>query len=111
MFFFRDIRWRSSVPGVWFISSGLVGSESVSVSRGRSPSVSTLCVSTLSGTGLVVVGPPVVHLLQVGLLRVGRVVVVVVVLVVVVVQIGPEGESPLHLARSEVPGVMKSPAV
>ena len=49
-----------------------------------------------------------VGLQQVGLLRVGRVVVVVVVLVVVVVQIGPEGESPLHLARSEVPGVMKS---
>ena len=73
MFFFRDIRLWSSVPGIWFVSSGLVDSGSVSVSRGRSPSVSTLCVSTLSGTGLVVVGPPVVRLLQVGLLRVGRI--------------------------------------
>jgi hypothetical protein len=72
MFFFRDIRWRSSVPGVWFVSSGLVDSGSVSVFRGRSPSVSTLCVSTLSGTGLVVIGLQVIRLLQVGLLQVVR---------------------------------------
>jgi hypothetical protein len=63
-------------------------------------------LSTFSGTGFDVGG-----LQQVGLLRVGRVVIVVIVLAVVVVQVGPEGESPLHLARSEVPGVMKSPAV
>jgi hypothetical protein len=72
MFFSRDIRLWSSVPGLWFVTSGLVGSESVSVSRWRSPSVSTLCVSTLSGTGLVVVDLQVVRLLQVGLLQVGQ---------------------------------------
>ena len=70
------------------------------------PSVSTFCLSTFSGTG-VEVG----DLQQVGLLQVGRVVVVVAVLVVVIVQIGPEGESPLHLAQFEVPGVVKSPTV
>ena len=63
-------------------------------------------MSAFSGTGF-----GVGDLQQVGLLRVGRVVVVVVVLVVVIVRIGPEGESPLHLAKFEVPGVMKSPTV